>query len=249
MSLTPHSSNPPAPVDVDSADLPQPQTRTTGADARSAAVVVAVLAFFGLPLGALWSWLTPRVELVRVPGGFGLAQENPEQYMAADGVFAILGFSAGVVAALVVWLSAPQRRGPWLLSGLVVGSMVCQVVAWTFGKLGRDEYLAASESVPVGWHVWRVPELKMVSFDVTAAVEHLVGGDFGGMVANLSLGVLVTMAFAAAFVYTVCAGWSRYPQLRAAESIEAEQISHDEAPRIRNTDAAETSGRLPSLTC
>lgn len=212
-------------------------------------MVVAVLALLGFPLGALWSWLTPQVELVRVPGGFGLSQENPEQYMAADGVFALLGLSVGVMAALAVWFAAPARRGPWLMSGLVVGSIACQFVASSFGKIGRDAYLASLEAVPVGWHVWRVPELKMVSFDLGEAWRNLAAGDVVGMMSHLSLGVMVTMAFAAAFVYTMCAGWSRHPRLRASESAGPEPISHDEAPRIRNTDAVENTGRLPSLTC
>ncbi|HIW64129.1 MAG TPA: DUF2567 domain-containing protein [Candidatus Stackebrandtia excrementipullorum] len=247
MSQTPPFSNPLAMAGI-GATPPQPQKRTPVADLRAAAVVVGTLAFLGLPLGALWSWMTPRVELVRVPGGFGLAQENPEQYMAADGVFALLGFAAGILAALVVWTAAPRRRGPLLLSALVVGSMACQAIASAFGKLNRDEYLASLESIPVGWHVWRVPELKMVSFDVPTAFGNLMTGDLGGMMANLSLGVLVTMAFAAAFVYTVCAGWSRYPQLRSG-NIAQERGSHQTSPRIRNTEAKEEDGRLPSLTC
>jgi len=262
VSQSPHTPDAPgqAPVDASAATYSMPPAagfeppRTTGADLRAAGLVVAVLAFLGLPLGALWGWLTPKVELVRVAAGFGLAKENPEEYMAADGVFALLGFGAGVAAAIMVWALLSARRGPWLLSGLVVGSIGCQVIAWQFGKIGRDAYLATLDQIPVGWHVWRAPELKMVSFDVGAAFEKLAAGDVTGMFANLSIGVLATMAFAAAFIYTVCAGWSRYPRLRAAEEsidepVETPPISHDTTPMIRNADAAPPGGRLPSLTC
>ncbi|MFD0558942.1 hypothetical protein FB566_4898 [Stackebrandtia endophytica] len=257
MSQSPHTPDVPGPAPVDAGAPPSPPLdagleppRTTGADLRAAGLVVAVLAFLGLPLGAVWGWLTPKVELVRVAAGFGLTKENPEEYMAADGVFALLGFGAGIVAAVVVWALLSARRGPWLLGGLVVGSIGSQVMAWQFGKIGRDEYLATLDQIPVGWHVWRAPELKMVSFDVGAAFEALAGGDIPGMFANLSIGVLATMAFSAAFVYTVCAGWSRYPRLRAAEEpVEAPSMSHDTPPMIRNAEATPPEGRLPSLTC
>ncbi|GAA4898105.1 hypothetical protein LX16_0994 [Stackebrandtia albiflava] len=194
---------------------PVREPRSRGRDALAALGVLALLAFLGLPLGVIWVTATPRVELVRVPGGWGLTQENPEQYMAADGVFALIGLAAGVIAGVMVWVLLPRRRGPWVLTGLVLGSIACQLVAWWFGRMGRDGYLASMEQAQVGWHYWRWPELKMVDFNPAAAVESLADGRITEGMGHLALGVLATMAFTAAFVYTVCAGWSRFADLRA----------------------------------
>ena len=38
---------------------------------------------------------------------------SPEEYIAADGWFTILGFGFGLVAAVVAWLVLRRYRGPW----------------------------------------------------------------------------------------------------------------------------------------
>lgn len=175
--------------------------------------VTGMLVVLGFPLGIVWQFSTPRVKLLHVEGGWGLAEENPEQYMAADGLFALIGIGVGIVVAIVVWATMRRNRGPLMLTGLVVGSILCQTVAWRFGRIGRDEYQAALDTVPVGWSVWRAPELLMTDFNIVEAGNSLLAGDFVGMMSHLSLGVLATMALAAAFTYTICAGWSRWPSL------------------------------------
>lgn len=193
-------------------------------DLLAATGIVALLTVLGFPLGALWNLLAPRVEMVRVDGGWAFTEENPEQYMGDDGVFALLGLGAGITVALVLWLGWRSRRGPLMLTGLVLGSILCQTVAWRFGRFGRDDYLNSLDSVRVGWHTWRAPDLLMVDFHpfgtgepgkIDTAWEAMVRGDLAGMWDHLSLGVLATMGFAAAFIYTVCAGWSKYASLRA----------------------------------
>ena len=176
--------------------------------------VLVFMAIMGLPLGALWSVVTPRVELVHVPGGWAFTEENPEQYMAADGIFTIGGLVLGVVAAVIVWLTLRRWRGPILLAGLVLGAIACQTAAWQFGRIGRDAYQASLDSVPIGWRIRRVPELLMIDFDPSAAIDSLAAGHLADAAGHLALGVLATMAFGAAFTYTVCAGWSKHAGLR-----------------------------------
>lgn len=188
---------------------------TTGRDILAALGVVVGMAALGLLYGTLWALLTPRVEMVHVEGGWTLTEENPEQYMAADGVFTLIGLGLGVAAGLVVWLQLKQRRGGWVLTGLVLGGIACQTVAWRFGRIGRESYLDTMDQAGIGWHLWRAPELLMVDFNPATAVQSLGdGGGLSGMFSHLSLGVLATTALAAAFVYTVAAGWSKYPGLR-----------------------------------
>lgn len=229
----------PAPAAVTTADTaPTPPAATSGSwpsrlwrdgsrrrrDWLAAIGVVALLTLLGLPLGALWNILAPRVEMVRLEGGWAFTQENPEQYMGDDGVFSLLGLAAGITVALTLYLGWRSRRGPLLLTAMVFGSVLCQTVAWRFGRAGREEYVAALDQVQVGWHTWRAPDLLMVDFrpfgtgepgTIDTAWEAAVNGEFTAMWDHLSLGVLATMGFAVAFVYTVCAGWSKYASLRA----------------------------------
>src|SRR5699024_5837086 len=139
--------------------------------------------------GIVWQFSTPRVKLIHVEGGWGLAEENPEQYMAADGVFSLLGISAGSIVAVIAWVALRRYRGPLALTGLVVGSVLCQTVAWRFGRIGREEYQAALDSVPVGWSVWRAPDLLMTDFNIVEAGRGLAARDFTAMMDHLSLGV------------------------------------------------------------
>lgn len=194
-----------------------PRRGTRQRDLRYALGLCGFLAVMGLPLGILWALLVPRVELVHVQGGWAFTEENPEQYMAADGVFSLLGFAVGIAVAITVWIALRRRRGPLLLLGLVMGSILCQTVAWRFGRMGRDTYQATLDSVPVGWHVRRAPELLMVDFNPFKAFASLLNGDVSGMFSHLALGVLATMAFTAAFTYTMCAGWSKMVTLRKNE--------------------------------
>ncbi|MGH8876221.1 MAG: hypothetical protein ACRD0P_02590 [Stackebrandtia sp.] len=193
-------------------------------DLLAAGGIAGILAVLGFPLGALWNILAPRVEMVRVDGGWGFAEENPEQYMGDDGVFALLGIGCGIAVAVAVWIALRSRRGPLMLTGLVLGSILCQTIAWRFGRFGRDDYLNSLDSVQVGWHTWRAPDLLMVDFHpfgsgepgkIDTAWEALSHGDLAGMWDHLTLGVLATMGFTVAFTYTVCAGWSKYASLRA----------------------------------
>ena len=213
---------------------PPPRVPTTREDLRAAGLVVLALALLGLPLGVLWRVLTPRVEMLRVDGGFVLTQENPEQYMAADGVFMLLTGGAGIIAAVVVWFALRGRRGTLVLAGLAIGSIASTVVAWRFGRIGRDEYQASivdDEALyQVGWRVWRAPELLMTDFDVTDAFASLGSGDVAGMWSHLSLGVLAAMGVVAVTIYTMCAAWSRFTSLRGPDP-------YDTPPTIRNDEA------------
>ncbi|HZE38495.1 MAG TPA: DUF2567 domain-containing protein [Stackebrandtia sp.] len=211
-----------------------------GRDAVAGLVVLVALAILSLPLGALWRVLAPRVEMIRVDGGWALREESPEQYIGDDGLFALMGVGAGILAALLVWFLVRRHRGPFLLTGLALGGIACQTLAWRFGRMGREDFVAGLDHVKPGWRVWRVPDLLMVDFNPANAWHSAIGGDLGGAMNHLSLGVLATMAFAAAFTYTVCSGWSKSPSLRGGDE-------DDLDPSPRNTPQSEASGQLPSL--
>ena len=251
----PGAGDNPPPAPPPSAATPKPGDKRR--EILVALGIVGFLTVMGFPLGAVWALAVPRVELVHVDGGWAFTEENPEQYVAADGFFALGGLVLGIAAALIVWFALRRWRGPWVLAGLVLGAIGCQVAQWRFGRIGRDAYQASLDSVPVGWHVWRSPELLMTDFNPVEAFHSLTQGHYSDMMSHLALGVLATMAFTAAFTYTVLAGWSKFTTLRRHEepAEDADQLgntdpsgasAHNPPPRMQNVTASSGLGRLPS---
>lgn len=162
---------------------------------RTVVVCLATLlaiAAVGAPLGLLWSWISPSVPVVQTTqSGIVVNDPSPEQFIAADGWFAILGFGFGVLAALAAWLLLGRHRGPWLLLGIVLGALGAAPLAW---QVGRQLGLS-------GYEQWR---------DTAAA------GDAFGRPPDLHAhGALLVPAFAAVIVCTLLAGWSNDPDLEA----------------------------------
>jgi hypothetical protein len=161
--------------------------RRTAVVAVLAGLVVAVA---GAPLGVLWHFVAPPVPVVDAgTGGFVVNDPSPEEYIAADGWFTLIGFAFGLVAAVVAWLVLRRRRGPGLLLGVTLGALAAGPLAWFTGRLiGLSAY-----------QHWR---------DVAAA------GDTYQAPPDLhAKGALLVPAFAAVIVLTLLAGWSNDPDL------------------------------------
>ncbi|QSB04244.1 hypothetical protein [Natronoglycomyces albus] len=210
----------------DFADEPSPEKspppdaarKTLAADTRAAALLAVVLGFFGLPLAVLWQALTPRVEIVRTERSWAPTELDPAGFVLADLNFAAIGLIAGIIAAILVWNALRARRGPIILFGLVVGSLACQIVAWRFGSRHWEAFWDAVHAGEPGWTFMRPAQVRMADIDLYQAWSALSGGDFALMTDHLQLGVLATMALAAAFTYAMCAGWSRGYYLRERPS-------------------------------
>ena len=68
--------------------------------------------------------------------GIVVNDPSPEEYIAADGWFTIIGFGFGLLAAVVVWLVLRRDRGPALMLGR--GPRRARrrsAVAWGIGRL------------------------------------------------------------------------------------------------------------------
>ncbi|MGH8794848.1 MAG: hypothetical protein ACRDXX_19680 [Stackebrandtia sp.] len=258
-AVEPQPYPPPAVAPPPHHPAPRPPSRPAFSlrDAASALGLAGVLAVLGLPVGVVWALTSPRVELMRTELGFGYVQENPEEYVAADAIFSMIGIGLGIAVAITVWFAMRRRRGPLTAFGLAAGSIACQTVAWRFGRIGREDYEASIERMHVGWRFWRSHELLMVDFNPAEAYAELTKGHIAGMFDHLALGVLATMAFAAVFTYTVCAGWSKYASLsREDEEPETADgpsrgyapyvVSPTSAPVSRNADDDGADGRLSS---
>ena len=160
-------------------------------------LVVSLLTFLaiaaaGVPLGLLWSWLSPSVPVVATAQGQVVVNDpSPEEFIAADGWFTLLGFGFGVLVAIAAWLILRRHRGPWLLLSVVLGALAAAGIAWQAGRqLGLGDYEQWRGAVTAGATFGRPPDLH-------------------------ALGALLVPAFAAVIVCTLLAGWANDPDLDA----------------------------------
>ncbi|MGX4653079.1 DUF2567 domain-containing protein [Micromonospora sp. SCSIO 07396] len=178
----------------------EPRPRHTPA---VAAGLVLGLTALGVPLGLLWAALAPDTPVLKTAEGAVYAQPQPEQPIAADGWFSLLGLGFGVLAAIAVWMLLRRRRGPVNLVALTVGALGTALVAWQVGRrVGLDGYQRLLATAPAGTSFDKPADLR------AGGIDRLFG------VLPVPYGNLLLAAFAAAVAYTLLAGWSRWPSLR-----------------------------------
>jgi len=161
--------------------------RRTAIVAVSSAVVVLAL---GGPLGLLWAWLAPNVPVIDTGRDIVVNDPSPEEYIAADGWFALLGLGFGLLVAVVAWLALRRDRGPFLLLGVVLGTAGAgyYVAPWIGELIGKPAYQHWRDTAAQGATYMAPPEVH-------------------------STGPMLVPAFAAAIVLTLMAGWSNDPDL------------------------------------
>lgn len=176
-------------------------------------MVALLLTLLGAPLGLLWLMAAPRVPVVKVPDGVPdwpgwrrgsiPVQPQPEEFVAADGWFSLLGLGFGVLAAVAVWAVLRRHRGAVGLVAVVFGSLGAAWLAWWLGaEIGLAQYHRLRDAVDVGEVFQMPPKLR------AGDVEWWFG------LLPTPRGVLLLPAFGAAVTYTLLAGWSRHPTLR-----------------------------------
>ncbi|MFI5933432.1 hypothetical protein [Actinoplanes sp. NPDC051494] len=155
-----------------------------------AVVIIVVMAVAGAALGLLWAWLAPTVPVVNAGGnGIVVNDPSPEEYIAADGWFTLIGFGFGLVAAIVAWLVLRRDRGPAILIGVTLGGLLSALTMWAVGRLVG---LSA-------WNDWQQSSAAGDSYDRPPDLH--------------AHGALLVTAFAAVIVTTLLAGWSNDPDL------------------------------------
>ncbi|WFE67661.1 DUF2567 domain-containing protein [Micromonospora sp. WMMD714] len=182
---------------------PQRADRRPGRTLAVAGALVLGVAALGGPLGLLWAALAPDTPVRKTAEGAVYAQPQPEQPIAADGWFSLLGLGFGVLAAIAVWTLLRRRRGPVDLAALTVGALGAALVAWQLGRrIGLDGYQRLLATAPAGTPFDKPADLR------AGGIERIFG------VLPVPYGNLLLPAFAAAVTYTLLAGWSRWPALR-----------------------------------
>jgi hypothetical protein len=175
------------PEEAEPAPPPRRPWQRTVLVAVLTALVVAVL---GAPLGVLWHFVSPTVPLIDAgQSGIVVNDPSPEEYIASEGWFTLLGFGFGLVVAIVAWMALRRHRGPGLLLGVTVGALGAAVVAW---QLGRQIGLGAYER-------WRDTAASGATYHAPPDLH--------------AHGTLLVPAFAAVIVMTLLAGWSNDPEL------------------------------------
>lgn len=177
--------------DVDaSPQFPRPRV-VVRADLMSALRVLGAVAVLGLPLGWLWSRLAPaEIAVVAGPraGQLGAAQlgvlplpGQSEHRFDAMATFVLLGLAVGVLTGVALWLLR-GRRGPVVLIGAVLGSLIA---AWLAMRVGL-------------WLVdWRYPLASPKPGDVITRAPVLA-----------SAWVVVAQPFGVAIAYSLAVSWN-----------------------------------------
>ncbi|MEV0899353.1 hypothetical protein [Actinoplanes sp. NPDC049802] len=155
-----------------------------------AAGVAGTIAVLGVLLGLLWAWVTPTVPVMLTSAGKAQSYDMSERYIAADGWLTLLGLGFGVLVTTGSWLLLRRDRGPFLLAGVVSGTLVAgHWVAPLVGEfIGRDAYENWKATAELGATYAAPPEVQ-------------------------SLGPTLIPAFVAAILLTLLAGWSNDPDL------------------------------------
>jgi hypothetical protein len=173
--------------------------------ARTSAFAVALLGCVvaGVAAAMIWLAVAPHVEIIRVDQGFVYADSEPEQAVAADGWFALLGLAAGLLVAGLAWALLRKHRGMAVLAGLVLGSLIGAWLGWWLAvRIEEDHFQALANTVPIGAHLQAPLSLRMTDLSRTQLWPPKING------------VAVCQALAAAALYTVLAGFATDPDLR-----------------------------------
>ncbi|WP_007026278.1 DUF2567 domain-containing protein [Saccharomonospora iraqiensis] len=152
------AEHPPAPLRAPEGRVPPVVVR---ADLASAFAVASALAVLGIALGRLWASLAPARRMRVVADDGRLATLPLEGWHRFDGLamFLLLGLAAGLVTGVALWLLR-SRRGPVLLLGAVVGSLLSAWLALRTGVAFADAAHTVPGTPRIGSVVARAPVLE-----------------------------------------------------------------------------------------
>ncbi|HEY3010122.1 MAG TPA: DUF2567 domain-containing protein [Micromonosporaceae bacterium] len=171
-----------------------------------AGAIVLAVGSAGAPFGLLWAAVAPDVPVSITDSGPMLGDPAPEQFVAADGWFTLLGLGVGALAAAAAWALARRTRGPVGLVAVALGAAVAGLIAWQIGRhVGLAEYHRLLDHAAAGQTLGKPGDLR--------------GAEVRWWPPALRGDVLVP-AFAAAGAYTLLAGWSRHPSLRPPRPVD-----------------------------
>jgi Protein of unknown function (DUF2567) len=180
--------------------------RSDGVEVLAALVAVVAVAVGGVVLGLAWYLVAPPLPLKKMEGGLAYTSPDPEQLVAQDGWFSILGFAFGLLAALAAWTLMKRWRGPVQLFAVTIGAIVAGFLAWTIGThIDQNEYQQNVARAPVGAVIERPIELSVSSTKICFRKKRCIA---------IRAGDILVPGLGAVIGYSLLAGWSRWPSLR-----------------------------------
>jgi ABC-type Fe3+-siderophore transport system permease subunit len=199
-----------------------------------AGLVAVSVAASGVLLGIVWYLVAPPLPLMKVEGDrLAYISPEPEQPVAADSWFTILGFAFGIIAAVLVWVLARRARGPLQLIALTLGALAAGYVAFAVGTNINTSFDARRAEAAVNQVVERPAELSASNMRLCLPLLDRC--------LSVRSGNLLVPALGAVVGYSLLAGWSSWPSLRREEE-EAEQLSFAMAQDQAETGPPEPPG-------
>lgn len=154
-------------------------------DLRAGAVIVAVMSVLGALLGLVWQWWSPHGGLGFVVAPGQIQADETENWIAADGRFAMIVAVVGVLAGIVVWRRR-GTRGPVAGAALAVGGLIGAVLTAAVGALlgggsdhGKAGTLLKQLPLRVHMHSLLLLEATMAVLLYTVLTSFAVRDDLG----------------------------------------------------------------------
>jgi hypothetical protein len=185
----------------------QPQPKRELGLAIAVALAVTVL---GAGLGLLWFVIAPPLPVRKVEGGYAYIQPDPEQPVAADGWFVILGLFFGILIAIAVWAILRRYRGPLQMLALVLGTLAAGFIALKTGQTLEERRYEPGVRNATAEQVVDSPAKPAVTRTQLCV-------PLTGRCTSFPGGIQLIPALGASLAYAVMAGWSRWPGLRPGE--------------------------------
>ncbi|EHR60169.1 DUF2567 domain-containing protein [Saccharomonospora cyanea] len=131
------------------------------ADLLPAFSAASLISLVGLPLGWIWAQLAPAQRMRVVTRDHQLVPLTAESWHRFDdlAIFLLLGLVAGLLVGVVVWLLR-ARRGPVMLVGAVLGSLLGAWLAMRMGLAFAEARFALPSTLRLGQVVERAPVLE-----------------------------------------------------------------------------------------
>ena len=147
-------------------------------DVRAALALAGALVVLGVVAGFLWAAISPHGSGVVVTKTEIVPFEQ-ENWIAADGRFAIITAAIGLVAGLVAWFWK-SRRGPVLAAGLALGSILGSALTALIGRAVSSGHSTGAINSGIRLHVVLHAHGLVALEGVLALAAYLGGVLFAG---------------------------------------------------------------------
>ena len=115
-------------------------------DLAAAGLTTLGLVLLAAPVGLLWAWLAPHVDVQLAAGGADIADPETKDFISADGHFLILGLVVGALCGVTAYLLG-RRHGPGVVIALALGGLLAAWVAARTGMtVGRSSFRSALDA-------------------------------------------------------------------------------------------------------